>query len=150
MRYFFLFLVLCAGLAGCAKLAHLDELLTLKDLSENRDAQDVFVEKQNNNFKKLLAAVNDRSVSSYQNKKDFLKAFGKPILVKQGSQNDQVIEKWLYRYMDKPFGSPKVYAYFDQQDQCLRLEYYPRTEETTAAQSDMVTLFPMKEHKQNE
>ena len=35
---------------GCAKLAHLQELLTLKGFSSERDRQDLYVEKQNKNF----------------------------------------------------------------------------------------------------
>jgi len=123
----FLFLFYSAFCLGCAKLAHLQELLTLKALSLERDQQELDMEKQDKNFDNLLAAVENNSLEQGTHQRKFLGAFGEPILVSQVTGDDQqTLEKWLYRYATRPFGSPKVYVYFDRKEKLVEWEYLPR------------------------
>ncbi len=121
-----LVLLIILSSAGCAKLAHLDELLRLKDLSENRDGQEIFVQKQNKNFEKLSGVAKANNIASYKDEKTFIKEFGRPIVSREITSQDQPLTQWLYRYSTQKFGSPKVYLYFDNQEKLVRWEYYPR------------------------
>ena len=100
-------------LGGCAKLAHLKELLTLKTLSENQAEQKKYIDRQNKKFEGLLIAVNNNELAKYPDKKSILKEFGEPILTKTVFEDEEVREEWLYRYSAKLSGSEKVYLYFD-------------------------------------
>ena len=114
----FRILILIVGLIflnGCAKIAHLQELLTMKALSDNQDAQSKDVKKQDEKFKKLLEVVNNNQMSQYPNKKSFLKAFGEPIFFKEIEKDGQKLEQWLYRYSTKLFDSERMYIYFDRE-----------------------------------
>ena len=111
-------------LTGCAKLEHLPELLTLKDLSNDRDQQDLYVRNHDESFERLVNAVKDKSFDQYKNKKSFLEAFGKPLVTEQVSLDGESLEKWLYRYTTRSFGSPKVYLYFDRSGKLKRWQYF--------------------------
>lgn len=120
--------------AGCAKLAHLQELLTLKELSEDRDQQDVYVRNHDAGFERLLAAVKDGSIKRFQHKNDFLKEFGNPILIKVvPSSTTKPQAMWLYRYSTKAFGSPKVYLYFLDSGELKDFQYFSREQSLSAS-----------------
>ena len=107
-------------LGGCAKMAHLQELLTLKDLSDNQTQQTRYIEEQDKKFVKLLEAVNADQLPQYPHQKSVLRAFGEPILRKKMSDSS---EQWLYRYSAKLFNSEKVCIYFDREEQLTRFEH---------------------------
>ncbi len=117
-------------LTSCAKLEHLQELLTLKDLSDDRDQQDIYVKNHNESFERLLAAVKSNFLNQFPDKKSFLKKIGKPILIKQVVWNGESLQRWLYRYSNKSLGSAKVYLYFDQAGKLKYWQYFPRVEKT--------------------
>ncbi|MFH1359514.1 MAG: hypothetical protein ABIJ41_00560 [Candidatus Omnitrophota bacterium] len=106
-------------LSGCAKVSHLQELLTLKTYSDNQGLQDQYVQEQDEKFAKLLGAIKEKRIQDYPSKKSFLKNFGDPIFTKVVNKNNQNVEQWLYRYAQKYFNSPKVYAYFDSSGQLI-------------------------------
>lgn len=110
---------------GCAKVAHINELMTLKAYSDNQDAQHRYVEKQAGQFEKLLAAVEDGSISQYKNQRSFLTHFGEPVLSRDVERNGQSCVLWLYRYAVRAATSPKVYLYFDQKKDLIGWEYDP-------------------------
>lgn len=99
--------------AGCAKLAHIDELLTLQDLSIEQDRQVKFVEDQDKSFELLLKAAENNSFEQYSNQNDFLGNFGPPVYTVDVNENGQQLKKWVYRYSTKAFDSQKIYLYFD-------------------------------------
>ena len=143
-KIFFCFFLII--FTGCAKLAHLDELLTLKALSDDRDQQDLYVANRGKKFEKLVAALKDSSIGRFGYKKDFLKEFGEPILVQpigHGSGNDVVVmkpgERWIYRYPVRPFGSPKVYLDFDRSGKLMSWQYISRDDNETVAVSQVET-----------
>ena len=115
-------------LTGCAKLEHLQELLALQDLSDDRDQQKMYVKNHQKSFESLLAAVKDHSIVQWQDKKSFIRNFGRPLLVKQVTLNQQTLERWLYRYPLRPFDSPRIYLYFDQAGKLRFWQYFPRDE----------------------
>ena len=49
--------ILLFSLTGCAKIAHLPQLLTLKAIGDNKELQKQYVKRENQNFEKLLEAV---------------------------------------------------------------------------------------------
>lgn len=110
MKRFSVLMVILLFSCGCAKLSHLQELLTLKSFSDNQDAQKRYVEKQDKKFDQLLAVVKAGRLNEFSDKKSFLKEFGEPIFTKK---LDDGSEEWLYRYTAKLFGSEKVYLYFN-------------------------------------
>ena len=106
-------------LAGCAKLAHLQELLTLKSLSDNQTTQHQYIQEQNKKFEALLDVIKNNRMSDYPDKKSFLRAFGEPIFSKTIKKDGKPLEKWLYRYAQKLSGHEKVYLYFDSSRKLL-------------------------------
>ena len=119
----YIIIVSTLTLAGCAKLSHLDQLLTLKDLSDEQDRLAVFVEEQDKRFEKLLAAYADKTIEQYQDQKSILKAFGEPVWRRSIQNDQQPLEQWLYRYSTQFFDSPKVYFYFDEKGKVVKWEY---------------------------
>ena len=118
----FLSVLIVTG-TGCAKLAHLQELLTLQELSKDRDQQALDVARQEQDFEKLLAAVKDHSIVQFTDQRSLLQSFGKPILTKPVEREGRRMEQWLYRYPTQAFGSPKIYFYFDASGKLLDWEY---------------------------
>ena len=110
-------------LMGCAKLAHIDELLTLQELSIDQDKQAKFVQEQDKKFESLLAAIQSDSFRRYTDQKSFLKDFGPPVTKQTITKENQLLEKWVYRYATKAFNSEKVYVYFDQSGKLMEWEH---------------------------
>lgn len=108
---------------GCAKLAHLDQLLTLKTIGDNKALQKQYVDKQNQNFEKLLKVVQENKIQEYPSQESIRRAFGDPLFIKDIERDDQRQIKWLYRYSAEPFGSEKVYLYFTADGRLIDSEY---------------------------
>ena len=119
----FFICVLMILFSGCTKLAHLQELLILKAVSDNRELQRKYVEAQDKNFEKLLAAFKSNRIQQFTTKKQFLKEFGEPIFSREAMKDGQTYEQWLYRYPVKYFDSEKIYLYFDDQGKLSFFEY---------------------------
>lgn len=115
-------------LTGCAKLAHLEELLKLKDLSDDREQQDLYVKTHDENFERLLDVAKNNSLDQFPSKKRFLNAFGTPLFSEQVSLDGESVEKWVYRYATQAFGSPKVYVYFEKSGKLKSWKYFSREE----------------------
>lgn len=115
--------LLVATLSGCAKLAHMQELLTLKAYSEEKDQQVELVRGQDEKFQKLLQLAESKGLGPYTTQESFLKEFGAPVLKKSVVKEGQPLEEWLYRYSTEYFDSPKVYLYFDQKGTLQSLDY---------------------------
>ena len=116
--------VLCLFfLAGFAKLAHLDELLTLQDFSNEQGAQAKYVQEQNAKFDALLVAVKNGTVESYASRDGFRNGFGEPVIKRQVDQDGRPLEMWIYRYPAKVNGAQKVYLYFDDQGKLVEWKH---------------------------
>jgi len=116
-------IMLLGSLQGCAKVAHLQELLTLKAASDNGEEQKQFVVAQDKRFESLLEKVKNNQLGEYTNRKSIYRAFGEPIFVKEIQRDGQLQEQWLYRYATKFFDSPKVYLYFDPAGKLIDWQY---------------------------
>jgi hypothetical protein len=112
-----LILVTCGG---CAAVGHLDEALTLKAFSQEKDAQDKYVQAHDAKFEDLLRlAQQEGAFKRYTRKASFVQEFGEPIVCRA----DEDLEKCLYRRIVKPAQSPKVYLYFSAQGDLVRWEF---------------------------
>ena len=107
-------------LTGCAKLQHLDQLLTLKGLSDEQTQMGQEIERQDARFERLAAAVEEGSISEYKDQKSVAGQFGPPIFTEKVQEDGRPIEVWVYRYAARFFDSPKVYLYWDQSGQLAR------------------------------
>ena len=122
-------------LTGCAKIAHMQELLTLKRYSQNKDIQAEYVKQQDEKFEKLLAEVDNGRIENYGNQKAIKRSFGDPVFIKDTVKDDQDMEMWLYRYAVRYFDSPKVYLYFNEQGELQDWEkYIPQPKEESSLQ----------------
>ena len=119
---FFLFSFLC-GCTQVKQLAHLDQLLTLKAIGENHDAQTKFINEHDKKFEQLLAAVKADQLKEYPDKKSILKSFGEPTAVTRPAlDGGQSQEQWVYRYALISKAKDKVYLYFDDRGKFIRYE----------------------------
>ena len=125
MKKFLLFLPLIFVVCGCAKLQHLDQLLTLKAVSDNHAIQKKYVHQQNDNFKKILEATKNNSITNYSDKGAIARFFGEPVLTKEVERDGQKCQRWLYRRADKLVDAEKIYLYFDTTGKMIHWEYIP-------------------------
>ena len=111
-------------LSSCAELSHLDEALTLKDYSDEKDAQAVSLDAQNKKFDEMVVLIkNGDSLAAYPTKASFTGKFGAPVLderitLPDGSEG----ERYLYRHATEYFNGPKVYVIFDKQGKVLKID----------------------------
>ena len=116
-------MLLAMVFGGCAKVQHLDQLLTLKGLADEQAMLGRYVEAQDQKFELMIEEVKAGTLDQYLNKRKILKVFGDPIYIKHVSKNDQELESWLYRYSTEFFDSEKIYLYFDSDDNLVESQY---------------------------
>ena len=118
---------------GCAKLNNLQELLTLKSLSEDQDRQSKQVERQEANYKKVLKVAEKNEFSQFKTTEEFRKSFGDPILIKSIERDGTHLEEWLYCHPANVLKSSRVYAYFDPAGQLVDSKFVKALESTVEA-----------------
>lgn len=109
--------------AGCAKISHLDQLLTLKDLSEEQDRLERHIQTQDEKFELLVKAVQDGTIGRSKNQRSLRRHFGEPVYTEKITQDGRLLDLWVYRYTTKFFDSPKVHLYLDSSGQLIRWDY---------------------------
>ncbi|MBI5024528.1 MAG: hypothetical protein HZC18_05940 [Candidatus Omnitrophica bacterium] len=131
-------------LAGCAKLAHLDQLLTLKAVSDEQAQMGKEIERQDARFESLVTAVEEGSITKYKSQESVTGQFGPPIFTERLEENGRPLDVWVYRYAARFFDSPKVYLYWDQAGNLIRWEFTPAvsSHESGPKQSAGVQLAP--------
>ena len=103
--------------SGCAAIDHFDEALALRDFSQERDEQHVFVKAHDARFEELLRQVKAMDKPGhYSQKAGFTRDFGAPVFCRP----EGALEKCLYRRIIKPLSSPRVYVYFDARGGLVR------------------------------
>lgn len=131
-----LLVVICLLIgSGCAKLAHLNELLTLKAVSDEQARNDKIVKAYDAKFFQLIEAQKNNQLVS-ETKKSILKKFIKPIQIENVQLNGQSVERWIYRQYVKYLHSAQVYLYFDADAKLIKSEYFPATEKKSSETSD--------------
>ena len=117
----------CLLLSGCAKVRHLDQLLTLKDLANEQTLLNAYVEEQDKNFKLMLEEAESGTLDEYSNKRKVQRTFGDPVYARDVKEDGQELESWLYRYATEYFGGEKIYLYFDLDGNLVKSEYVEGT-----------------------
>ncbi len=112
-------------LSGCAKLSHLQQLLTLKAYSQDKDRQAAYIEAQDQRFEELLKVVKTDALNQYPDQESFLENFGDPVFVKDVVREGRSYRLWLYRYAKRFFDSDKVYLYFDKNEKLHHWKHEP-------------------------
>ena len=123
MRKSIVFIISVVLLTGCAKLKHLDQLLTLKGLADEQAALAEYVDERDQQFESMLKEAKAGTLDQYRTKKEFRRIFGEPVYARTKQEGDQALEIWLYRYAAEFFGSEKIYLYFDPDGNLLKSEY---------------------------
>lgn len=115
MKRLILLLIVCVFFSGCAKLKYLKQLLTLKEMSEEGEAQTELVNSNNSLFDELKEAVESEEIKNFQTKEDIISRFGEPVY--EGTQQSKPGLTFLsYRYSTLYLKSDKVYLYFDNEN----------------------------------
>ena len=94
-------------------LPHLDEALTLRSFSAQKDEQHQYVRDADARFDQLLAAVQSGDIKKYNTKKDIVRAFGEPVLTRDIVIDGLPSTYCLYRYAIASKARQRVYLYFD-------------------------------------
>ncbi|MDD4183235.1 MAG: hypothetical protein PHT53_05380 [Candidatus Omnitrophica bacterium] len=117
-----IFVLLC----GCAKLAHLDELLTLKSVSDNQRQIQIYLDKQEKGFNKLKEDIKNNRLKQGQFKRSIIDRYSEPVLTEEPApENVGVKEILLYRHPTNYFKSERIYLYFDESGRLLSWELKP-------------------------
>ena len=127
---------LSVGLIGCATLEHMDQLLTLQEMSKNGDLQHQYVESYDKKFNQLVEAVKTGRIAEYTDQNAVVQSFDQPIYIKEETKDGVSYEKWLYRYAAKLQNSQKVYLYFDQGKKLKSWEWVPPAETNNEENAD--------------
>ncbi len=98
--------------SSCAVVGSLDEALTLKEYSDERDAIQADVQAADARVDMLLTRVRSKASFEGYDRNKFTEEFGRPVLIKQISRHDQQQEGWLYRHAIDRGVTPKVYVFF--------------------------------------
>jgi hypothetical protein len=113
-------------LCGCAKLAHLDELLTLKSVSDNQRQIQIYLDKQEKGFNKLKEDIKNNRLKQGQFKRSIINKYSEPVLTEKPAPEDVgVKEILLYRHPTNYFKSERIYLYFDESSRLLSWELKP-------------------------
>ena len=121
-KYAIFLLILVFSSLGCQSLQKMDELLTLKDLAEDQEGIDQYVESQDALFKQMHEACGSAEFVQLQTKAEFGEKYGEPVYVEQGAGQTEWFSKWLYRKTVDYFGTERVVLYFDKDGNLVKYE----------------------------
>jgi len=122
----FLIVAGAAFLSGCMQLKalpHMDELLTLKDYSDEKDGQAQWVGERQKAFEQLLSAVKDGSIKNYPSQDAVTAQFGQPVLSESVQDQGRSLTRWLYLHPIQKFATDRVYLYFTSDGHLLKSEH---------------------------
>jgi hypothetical protein len=122
IRGFCVLLFTGLALPGCAKLSHLEQLLTLQDYSNNNEDKQRFVEKADKRFEALLQEVKAGRLTRAMRQEDIRKAYGSPVYEQIIDGGNDARTLWMYRPQLDSAGAEKVYLYFDERGALLKWE----------------------------
>jgi hypothetical protein len=112
-------------LTGCTQLKqvqNLDQLLVLKEYSEEKEAQGKWIEQETENFNGILAAVRDGSIKNSPDRESIREQFGDPVIIENIEKDNAPVEQWLYRHPLQKLAFERVYLYFDSNGRLVRYE----------------------------
>ena len=108
---------------GCSPIKHLDQLLILKNMGEEQEEIDKYVEQQNAIFEAMLAQYHEDEFKSFSTQASILSEFGKPIMERNTMMGGASYTEWFYRYPVKFFASDKIYLYFDKKGNLKKTKF---------------------------
>jgi len=103
----------------------MDELLLLKQLSDEQKEIKEQIDGTDKKFKLLVMAIESGKMEKFLSASDVSQTFGAPIFTEEVFQGEEKFVRWFYRYATEYFGSEKVYLYFDQADKLIKWEHVP-------------------------
>lgn len=106
-------------------MEHLDELLTLKNVSDNQRDMDIYLKKQIKGFKKLLDDIKNDRLRKGESKNSIISTYYDPILTKQVGESKDIREVLLYRHPTEYFNSDRVYLYINNKGRLAYWEVKP-------------------------
>ncbi len=110
-------IVMLVACAGCAEVQYLDQALTLKAYSDEKDGQNAYVAKHDARFEDMLRqSQKPDAFKRYVQKASFVREFGEPVFCRSLGELDEC----LYRRIVKPSESPKIYLYFNARGDLVR------------------------------
>ncbi|MCK9614496.1 MAG: hypothetical protein M0R48_03210 [Candidatus Omnitrophica bacterium] len=113
-------------LCGCAKIAHLNELLTLKRVGDNQKQIEIYLAKQERGFNKLSDDIKNSRLIKGQLKRSVIAKYSEPVLTKcPGPENAGIKEILLYRHPTNRLKSDRIYLYFDNASRLVYWELKP-------------------------
>lgn len=111
---------------GCAKLAHLDELLALKSVSDNQRQIEIYLAKQECGFNRLKDDIKNNRLKQGELKRSVIAKYSEPVLTKKAMpENVGVKEILLYRHPTNYFKSDRIYLCFDANNRLVSWELKP-------------------------
>lgn len=125
MRKVFFFICALLVSTGCAKIQHLPQLLTLKDLQDDGILLQKDIDAYNKKFQALIEAYKAGQLAQYPDQKSIRKNFGAPIQKKEVLLKDMVVDRWLYHRAVKYYGKEKIYLFFTKDGKLMSWEYVP-------------------------
>lgn len=111
--------------SGCTQvkmLPYLDQVMVLKDLSEDKKAQEGLVKKIDAGFDRMLTAIKDGKMDNYKTEMQIQKAFGPPIVAEHEVEGGKIYTKALYRYAIQNKGPMRVHIYYDKDGKVAKWE----------------------------
>ena len=124
MNFFFLFLLVTIA-SGCTQVKqfqNLDELLVLKDYSDEKEAQGKWIDQETKRFELILAAAKDGSIKDFSTQMTIREHFGVPVLIEHVQEGGASVERWLYRHPIQKLAFDRVYIFFNSDGNLLRFE----------------------------
>ncbi|HOY10234.1 MAG TPA: hypothetical protein PLB05_09210 [Candidatus Omnitrophota bacterium] len=119
----FLFFSTVLILPGCAKLAHLEQLLTLQAYSNNNEDKEMFIEKADKRFEALVHDLTSGRFTRTMRQKEIRKIYGAPIYEQALAGEPGGRTLWMYRRQADYAGKEKIYLYFDARGSLLKWEH---------------------------
>lgn len=122
-RFFFCaFVGVLMIFGGCAKLSHLDQLLTLKAVSEEQQSLGTYVRLKDERFERLLTKVCSGDFPINRTKAEIAAEFGAPIYVEAREDSSETAERWIYRRQTRYFETPRVSLDFNREGHLIAYE----------------------------
>ena len=107
----FVLMFLASGCTQIQMLPYLDQVMVLKDLGEDKKAQEEMVKKIDADFDRMREAIAHGQMGKFKTEKALIKAFGPPIISEHEVVMGKIYRQSLYRYAIQSKSPDKVNIY---------------------------------------
>ncbi|MBN3040925.1 MAG: hypothetical protein JW867_07340 [Candidatus Omnitrophica bacterium] len=121
VRFIFYFFLFIFAISGCSSW---QGLMTLKHYGDSQEEINLYVQRQEKLFFKLIEDLKSGKLKAGISKDRFIRLYGDPVLsdIDESSPDAEVL---LFRHPTDFFKSDRVYAYFDQSEKLMSWDYKP-------------------------